>query len=342
MGRILYIKEKPTWPARVAFATAAAGVAMAAWFFTKSDYEPVRLLTPEEQEVLRKDAMRNPPPRNWEDSFIREKVPGEDRAEEGNAWTRAAEAKPDPGDPWTPRDEIEKRICDQVSLERYRSAQKAWVSYQARPATAKERYDLLTDVYYTQHAVEMTGLDRNQLSILYGDAAKAALEEARVQPVPADPSEAQNYYGRMLSYLEASKYSWGHTEERESFQVLRSQLEAEMGRLSDKSRDQKIGNFIKLYRQGIKPGIEGIRQYEQIADGVGIDIYLWRQIPEESDSDYEIFMKYREQWDISLDEAKGIAAFLARMYDFLEEKYERSQAEAEHFRNTRSIESCRP
>ena len=344
MGKITFDKPKLLSPVRLAFGAAAVGIA-AAWWFGKSNYEPVRLLTPEEQTALSKDPARYPAPKNWEDSFITEKVPGEDRAQESNEWVQAAaEVKHSPNDPWAPRDETEKKICDLRTLEDYRSARKAWAAYQARPATAKERYDLLTEIYYTLYAAEITGLDRNQLSRVYVDTAKAAFEEARMPIVPTDAIEAQSHYGRMLSYFNVSQYSWRRMEENENFMfnASKGRLETEMGLLFDKSRDQRIDNFIKLYRQGIKPGIEGIKQFEQIADGVSIDIYLWKEVLEESDPDYEMFMKYRERWGLSLDEAKGIAAFLNRMYDFLEEKHKQTQAEAERFRNTRAPESCQP
>lgn len=306
MKKITFDKPKSAWPARVAFAAAAAAVALAAWYFTKSDYEPVRLLTPEEQAALSKDPARYPAPKNWEDSFITEKVPGEGRAEEGNAWTRAAEAtKSDPDDSWSPRDEIEKGICDLSGLVAYRLAQQSWAAFQAQPATAQQRYDLINLAFDTDLALAVTGVDHDSRIRMRQQAARMALAEKLAQPVPADPIEAYEYYKILTGY-----YFNTAQDQRASLGINADVLHDKLLTYRDAARQQRMVNFISLYRQGLMSEPAGVKNYQELMSDPTMQDFFWKSVPDQSDEDYQDFKSHLDEYGLSVEEARGIAGFL--------------------------------
>lgn len=342
MKKIIYDKPKSVWSARVAFGAAVAGIATAVWWFTKSDYEPVRLLTPEEQAALRHDPARNPPPKNWEDSFITEKVPGAVETQFGNEWTRAAEAaKLDPDHPWSARDEIEKKICDLQSLERYRKAKDAWVEYQKQPVRNEDRFELLdrirqSDAYIT----DITGMSEKEFEKLRTDLALRLFEEGYMRQVPDDSSVAYDHYRRMARYYLSSGTDENDDSRAGKFGFYLWDFDGKAQEYKRIELDRRIGNFIALYKQGLKPGNEGIKQYDEAGGNLSIGHYMWAYVPEEGSEEYKEFIDFANEKGLTLEEAKGLARFMGGVKDYQEKNLEMMKSERKTFKEMRGPEGC--
>ncbi|QQG36543.1 MAG: hypothetical protein HYS17_01765 [Micavibrio aeruginosavorus] len=268
MEQIIFDKPKPLWLARVAFGAAAVGLAVAAWWLTKGDYEPARVLTPEEGERLKNDPARNPgfARENWENAFIREKVPGEDRVSAKNAWVKAAEPKLKlgTGHEFEPRDDFEKEICNLETMRMYREAKEAWEAFKNKPATATESFLLLQKVGIAGGlALDVTGVSYSEFKAQLARYGQLAAAEIAIKTQNLNPDAVYgNYrlYSDLISALTSSVFNRGsHLSFIEAIEEVNPGIDYETIRSissewRQKAEEQAIDRVIALYNQGVRPG----------------------------------------------------------------------------------------